>query len=156
MENGCWVSSLQIITLSCSVMWISMKSHQEVWGLSKDGKIAKGCRITDCVFLNPSSNGERCRKWQVIPGLQWLQDWWNESYDWSAGMEGYQLFKRVQQGRRGAAALHVREKLDCTVLAFSDDGVKSLWVRIKGQIRCLCGCLLLTAHLGQQHRWLIL
>lgn len=47
-------------------------------------------------------------------------------------MEGYQLFKRVQQGRRGAVALHVREKLDCIGLAVSDDGVKSLWVRIKG------------------------
>lgn len=60
------------------------------------------------------------------------ETWWNESYNWSAGMEGYQLFKRVQQGRRGAVALHVREKLDCIVLAVSDDGVKSLWVRIKG------------------------
>ena len=25
--------------------------------------------------------------------------WWNESHDWSAGMEGYRLFRRDRQGR---------------------------------------------------------
>ncbi|KAK4818852.1 hypothetical protein QYF61_020071 [Mycteria americana] len=59
--------------------------------------------------------------------------WWNESHDWSTGMEGYRLFRRDGQGRRGGGvALYVRERFDCTALAVSDDVVESLWVRIRG------------------------
>ncbi|KAK4816487.1 hypothetical protein QYF61_017239 [Mycteria americana] len=56
------------------------------------------------------------------------ETWWNESHDWSAGTEGYRLFRRDRQGRRGGGvALYVRERFDCTALAISDDVVKSLW-----------------------------
>ena len=29
------------------------------------------------------------------------ETWWKESHNWSAGMEGYRLFRRDRQGRRG-------------------------------------------------------
>ncbi|KAK4806215.1 hypothetical protein QYF61_001138 [Mycteria americana] len=59
--------------------------------------------------------------------------WWNESHDWSAGMEGYRLFRRDRQGRRGGGvALYVTERFDCTALRVSDDVVESLWVGIRG------------------------
>ena len=59
--------------------------------------------------------------------------WWNESHDWSAGMEGYRLFRRDRQGRQGrGVVLYVRERFDCTALTVRDDVVESLWVRIRG------------------------
>ena len=49
-------------------------------------------------------------------------------------MDGYRLFRRDRQGRRGGGvALYVTEGLDCMELSIGDDMVKSLWVRIKGQ-----------------------
>ncbi|KAK4810895.1 hypothetical protein QYF61_013303 [Mycteria americana] len=48
-------------------------------------------------------------------------------------MEGYRLFRRDRQGRRGGGvAPYVRERCDCTALTVRDDVVESLWVRIKG------------------------
>ncbi|GAB0186493.1 hypothetical protein GRJ2_001114600 [Grus japonensis] len=62
------------------------------------------------------------------------ETWWEESCDWCAVMDGYRLFRRDRQGRRGGGvALYVTEGLDCTELSIGDDMVKSLWVRIKGQ-----------------------
>ncbi|XP_040977464.1 uncharacterized protein LOC121232961 [Aquila chrysaetos chrysaetos] len=58
------------------------------------------------------------------------ETWWNESHDWSAGMEGYRLFRRDRRG--GGVTLYVRERLDCTALTVSGDVVESLWVRIRG------------------------
>ncbi|KAK4806962.1 hypothetical protein QYF61_027329 [Mycteria americana] len=47
-------------------------------------------------------------------------------------MEGYRLFRRDRQGRRGGGvALYVRERLDCTALTVSDNVVENLWVRIR-------------------------
>ncbi|GAB0204012.1 mitochondrial enolase superfamily member 1 [Grus japonensis] len=62
------------------------------------------------------------------------ETWWEESCDWCAVMDGYRLFRRDRQGRRGGrVALYVTEGLDCTGLSVGDDTVESLWVRIKGQ-----------------------
>ena len=61
------------------------------------------------------------------------ETWWNESHAWTAGIEGYRLFRRCRQGRRGGGvALYVRERFACTALTVSDDAVESLWVRIRG------------------------
>ncbi|KAK4807079.1 hypothetical protein QYF61_018420 [Mycteria americana] len=62
------------------------------------------------------------------------ETWWNESHDWSAGMEDYRLFRRDRQGRRGGGvALYARERFDCTALAVNSDVVESLWVGIRGK-----------------------
>ena len=47
-------------------------------------------------------------------------------------MDGYRLFRRDRQGRRGGAvALYVREELDCMMLTAGNDKVETLWVRMK-------------------------
>ena len=62
------------------------------------------------------------------------ETWWEESCDWCAVMDGYRLFRRDKQCRRGGGvALYVTEGLDCTELSVGDDMVESLWVRIKEQ-----------------------
>lgn len=44
-------------------------------------------------------------------------------------MDGYRLYRRDRQGRRGrGVALHVMEDLDCAELAVGNDMVESPWV----------------------------
>jgi len=43
-----------------------------------------------------------------------METWWDDSHNWSAAVDGYELFKRDRQGRRGnGVALYVRECFDC-------------------------------------------
>ena len=38
------------------------------------------------------------------------ETWWDDSHNWSAAMNGYELFRRDRQSRRGCGvALYVRE-----------------------------------------------
>ena len=61
------------------------------------------------------------------------ETWWHESHNWSAGMEGYRLFRRDRQGRQGGGvAPYVRERFDCTALTVRDDVAESLWGRLRG------------------------
>lgn len=55
---------------------------------------------------------------------------------------------RCREGRGGV--LNAMERLGCTAIAVRDDVGESLWriSRDGKQSRC-CGCLLLTAYLGQ-------
>ncbi|PKU42865.1 rna-directed dna polymerase from mobile element jockey-like [Limosa lapponica baueri] len=49
-------------------------------------------------------------------------------------MDGYKLFRRDRQGRRGrGVALYIRECFDCRELDSSDDKVDCLWIRKKGK-----------------------
>ncbi|GAB0188654.1 mitochondrial enolase superfamily member 1 [Grus japonensis] len=62
--------------------------------------------------------------------------WYNGSYDWSVGMEGYRLFRKDRQGRQGGGvALYVNDQLECMELHLGteEEPTKSLWVRIKGR-----------------------
>ncbi|PKU32130.1 dtw domain-containing protein 2 [Limosa lapponica baueri] len=61
--------------------------------------------------------------------------WWDGSYDWNVGMEGYRLFRKDRLGRRGGGvALYVKDQLECVELhlGMDEDMTESLWVRIKG------------------------
>lgn len=60
--------------------------------------------------------------------------WWDSAHDWNTLMEGYVLFRKDSLGKWGGGdALYVREQLECTQLHLGDseEGVESLWVRIK-------------------------
>jgi len=47
-----------------------------------------------------------------------IETWWNDLHKWSAAMNGYKLFRRNRQRRRGGGiALYVRECFDCLELA---------------------------------------
>ena len=57
---------------------------------------------------------------------------WDHSYDWSAAMDGYKLFRRDRQGRRGGGmVLYVGECVDVVELRAANDEVESLWIRIR-------------------------
>ncbi|KAJ7398093.1 mitochondrial fission process protein 1 [Pitangus sulphuratus] len=59
---------------------------------------------------------------------------WDESCDWSALLDGYRLFRRDRQGRRGrGVARYVIERLECMEVTADNGTVESPWVRIKRQ-----------------------
>ena len=63
------------------------------------------------------------------------ETWWDSSYDWSIRMEGYRLFRKEWQGRRGwGIALYINDQLECMELHLGMDKelAESLWVRMKG------------------------
>ncbi|GAB0208559.1 hypothetical protein GRJ2_003321600 [Grus japonensis] len=62
------------------------------------------------------------------------ETWWDSSYDWSVGMEGYRLFRKDRQGRRGGdVTLYVDDQLECMELhlGMEEELTESLWFRIK-------------------------
>ena len=62
------------------------------------------------------------------------ETWWDRSHDWSAAMDGYKLFRKDRQGRRGGGvALYVKECFEVTEFMTGDNNVESLWVRIRGR-----------------------
>ena len=59
---------------------------------------------------------------------------WDESHDWSAAINGYRLFRRDRQRRRGrVVALYIKKWIDSEELSLknSHEQVESLWVRIR-------------------------
>ncbi|GAB0175990.1 hypothetical protein GRJ2_000064200 [Grus japonensis] len=64
------------------------------------------------------------------------ETWWDGSYDCSIEMEGYRLFRKDRQGRRGAGVtLCISDQLECMELhlGIDEELTESLWVRIKGR-----------------------
>ena len=52
------------------------------------------------------------------------ETWWHVSHDWSVPIDGYKLFRRDRQGRRGGGvALYVRDCYDY----FNTSVVKTGW-----------------------------
>ncbi|PKU45859.1 rna-directed dna polymerase from mobile element jockey-like [Limosa lapponica baueri] len=62
------------------------------------------------------------------------ETWWDDLHNWSAAINGYQLFRRGRQGRRGGGvALYVRDRFECLEVNNGNDSVQCLWVRLKGK-----------------------
>ncbi|KAK4829098.1 hypothetical protein QYF61_002049 [Mycteria americana] len=89
-----------------------------------------------CLYANARSMGNKQEELETCACLQGydlidiMDMWWDGSYDWSFGMEGYRLFRKGRQGRRGGGvALYVTDQLECMELCLGMDGepTKSLW-----------------------------
>ncbi|PKU47773.1 nipped-b-like protein [Limosa lapponica baueri] len=60
------------------------------------------------------------------------ETWWDASHDWSATNEGYKLFRRDRQERRGGGvAAYVSECYESSEIKYSDNRVESVWIRIR-------------------------
>ena len=59
-----------------------------------------------CSMRNKQDELEELVSSQSYDVIGISETWWNESHDWSAGMEGYRLFRRDRQGRREVEELH--------------------------------------------------
>ena len=76
-----------------------------------------------CIYTNAHSMDNKQEEleasvWQANCDLvAVMETWWDRSHDWSAAMDGYKLFRRDRQGRRGGGmALYVRECFDVVEL----------------------------------------
>ncbi|GAB0210105.1 hypothetical protein GRJ2_003476300 [Grus japonensis] len=92
-----------------------------------------------CIYTNARSLGNKQEELEAIVQqdsydlVAITETWWDDSHDWSAAMDGYKLFRRDRQGRRGGGvALYVRECFDCIELDDCDK-VECLWVRMRGK-----------------------
>ncbi|PKU35038.1 adaptin ear-binding coat-associated protein 1 [Limosa lapponica baueri] len=93
-----------------------------------------------CFYTNAGSMGN---KQEELEAIVWQESYdavaitemrWDDLHDWSAAMDGYKLFRRDRQGRRGGGvALYVREGYKCQELIEGNSRVKCLWVRIRGR-----------------------
>ncbi|RMB99766.1 hypothetical protein DUI87_23768 [Hirundo rustica rustica] len=62
------------------------------------------------------------------------ETWWDDSHGWSTALNGYKLFRRDRQGRRGGrVALYLKQTFDTVGIEAKEDGIEYLWVRIKGK-----------------------
>ncbi|GAB0206965.1 hypothetical protein GRJ2_003162100 [Grus japonensis] len=86
-----------------------------------------------CIYTNARSMGNKQELEASVQQDSYdlvaiTETWWDDSHDWSAAMDGYKLFRRDRQGRRGGGvALYVRECFDCIELDDCDDKVECLW-----------------------------
>ncbi|GAB0191019.1 hypothetical protein GRJ2_001567200 [Grus japonensis] len=94
-----------------------------------------------CLYVNAWSMRNKQEELETCACLQGYdligitEMWWDGSYDWSLGMEGYRLFRKDRQGRQGGSVtLYINDQLECMELhlGMDEEPTKSLWVRIKG------------------------
>ncbi|TRZ10882.1 hypothetical protein HGM15179_016231 [Zosterops borbonicus] len=92
------------------------------------------------MYTNAHSMGNKQEELEVMVQQQSYdvvaitETWWNDSCSWSTALNGYRLFRRDRKGRRGGGvALYIKKAFDATDLETNEDGVESLWVRIKGK-----------------------
>ena len=53
------------------------------------------------------------------------ETWWDHSHDWSAVMDGYKLFRRDRQGRKGGGvALYIEECFYVEELGVGNDEIE--------------------------------
>ncbi|KAM9591497.1 uncharacterized protein ACIBXB_006298 [Morphnus guianensis] len=93
-----------------------------------------------CIYANARSMVNKQQELEAIVQqdrydlVAITETWWDDSHEWSAAMDGYKLFRRDRQGRRGGGvALYGRECFDCSELHDCDDKVECLWVRMRGK-----------------------
>ncbi|GAB0205782.1 hypothetical protein GRJ2_003043800 [Grus japonensis] len=95
-----------------------------------------------CLYANAQSMGNKQEELETCVFLQRydvigiIEMWWDSSYDWSVGMEGYRLFRKDRQGRQGGGVtLYVNDQLECMELhlGMDEEPTKRLWIRIKGR-----------------------
>ena len=86
-----------------------------------------------CIYTNVSSKGNKQQELEAIVQpenynvVTITETWWDNSHNCKATMNGYQLFRRDRQGRRGGGiSLYFRECFDCMELDDSDDRVEYL------------------------------
>lgn len=82
-----------------------MKCLKGIQAYSK--KLAGSVAQLKCLYTNACSMGSKQKEVEALVHLESYdiiavaEAWWDESHDWSAGINGSKLLRRDRQGRRG-------------------------------------------------------
>ncbi|GAB0203473.1 hypothetical protein GRJ2_002812900 [Grus japonensis] len=82
---------------------------------------------------NKQEELEAIVQWENYDIVAIMETRWDDLHNWSAAMDGYKLFRRDRQGRRGGGVALCVGCFDCLELDDGDDRVECLWVRIRGK-----------------------
>ncbi|PKU41683.1 mitochondrial fission process protein 1 [Limosa lapponica baueri] len=103
-------------------------------------KVAGKLAQLKCIYTNARSMGNKQEELEAIVQqknydiVAITETWWEDLHNWSAAINGYRLFRRDRQGRRGGGvAFYVRDIFECLELNNGNDSVECLWIRIKGK-----------------------
>ncbi|KAM6103455.1 uncharacterized protein LJ206_014212 [Theristicus caerulescens] len=122
------------------------------WGISQANQSSNKCSLAasqdenqktshlKCTYTNARSLGKKQEEMELhaqsescdIIGI--TKTWWDNSHDWRIAMDGYRLFCKDRQGRKGGGVmLYVKENLECIeVNGNCGSPIECLWVKIRG------------------------
>ena len=86
-----------------------------------------------CLYTNKHSMGNKQEELETMMQLDKYdliaitKIWWDGSHNWNIGTEGYKLFRRDRQGRKGGGvALYIRDGIDCEEFPLRNSHVQEL------------------------------
>ncbi|GAB0188677.1 hypothetical protein GRJ2_001333000 [Grus japonensis] len=124
---------------SCGISQANQSSDKCSLAASQD--VNQKTNHLKCMYTNAHSLGNKQEELELhtqsesydIIGI--TETWWDNLLDWRIMMDGYRLFHKDRQGRRGGVAtLYVKENLECIEVNYGNCGspIKCLWVKIRG------------------------
>ena len=84
---------------------VSRRAPEEQHKGTPASKTASSGAQLQCLYANTRSMGnkqeelETCARLQRYIFIGIMETWWDGSYDWNVGREGYRLFRKERQGR---------------------------------------------------------
>ncbi|CAM4498483.1 unnamed protein product [Lepidochelys kempii] len=107
--------------------------------LPHTGNEGRSTGYLKCLYTNAQSLGNKQGELEVLvmsknyDVIGITETWWDNSHDWSTVMDGYKLFRKDRQGRKGGGvALYVREQYDCSELRYETvEKPECLWIKFR-------------------------
>jgi len=103
-------------------------------------KVTRPTAQQECLYANARSVGNKQEELEATVLLEkhdlivLTETWWDKSHGWSVATNGYRLFRRDMQGKRGGGvALYIKKWIEHEELSLKNrrEQVESLWVKTR-------------------------